>query len=45
VAEAEEYRSVVAVVTPYGENLIIGSRCDPALFEQVLASVRFFEPE
>lgn len=39
------YRSVVAVVAPYGENLTLGSKCDAVLFEQILTSVRFFEPE
>lgn len=45
VPEAEGYRSVVAVVTRYGEDFSIGNKCDPALFEQVLASVHLFEPE
>lgn len=44
VPEAERYNSVVAVVTPYGENLTIGSRCDPILFEQVLSTIHFFKP-
>ncbi len=45
VPEAEGYRSVVAVVTPYGESLTIGGKCDPVLFGEALASLRFFEPE
>ena len=44
VPEAQGYRSVVAVVTPYGENLTIGNRGDAAVFEQALATLRFFEP-
>ena len=44
VPEAEDYESVVAVMTSYGENLTIGSRCDPVLFEQILSTAHFFKP-
>lgn len=43
-ASFEGYTSVVAVVTPDGRGLTIGNKTDPALFEQVLDSVRFFKP-
>ena len=44
VPEAQGYRSVVAIVTPYGENLTVGNRGDSAVFRQALATLRFFEP-
>lgn len=40
----EGYKTVVAVVTPYGRGLTIGNKMDATIFAQVLNSIRFFKP-
>lgn len=44
VPEAEEFHSVVAVVTSDGRGLTIGGKGDPVIFNQVLTTIRFFVP-
>jgi len=45
VPDMAGFNTIIAVIRPGGKNLTIGSRGDPAVLDQVLPTIHFFEPQ